>query len=94
MKVIWTRFSEISLFDIVNYIENDFGSLVAEKQYFKVIETVDNIELNPELFPVFQKSTETRKAVINKKTFLYYKVTDEDITLLAFYDVRMRNHKF
>ena len=76
MKVIWTRFSEISLFDIVNYIENYFGSIVAEKQYFKVIETVDNIELNPELFPVFQKSTETRKAVINKKTILYYKVTD------------------
>lgn len=31
MKVVWTRFSEISLFDIVNYIENDFGSIVAEK---------------------------------------------------------------
>ena len=31
MKVIWTRFSEISLLDIVNYIENDFGSIVAEK---------------------------------------------------------------
>ena len=31
MKVIWTRFSEISLFDIVNYIENYFGSIVAEK---------------------------------------------------------------
>ncbi len=31
MKVVWTGFSEISLLDIVNYIENDFGRLVAEK---------------------------------------------------------------
>ena len=93
MKIVWTNFSEVSLLEIVNYIENDFGSLIAEKYYFKVLETIDDIELNPELFPIYQHNTETRKAVINKKTILYYKIIEENIILLAFYDVRMGTHK-
>ena len=93
MNVVWTAFSEISLLQIVEYIENDLGDLVAEKYYFKVLETVDDIQINPELFPIYQQNTATRKAVINKKTILYYKITDQDILLLAFYDVRMGIHK-
>jgi plasmid stabilization system protein ParE len=93
MKIVWTKFSETSLLEIVNYIENDFGNLTAEKYYSKVIETVDNIEIRPKIFPVFQSSTETRKAVINKKTILYYKIIEENIMLLAFYDVRIGTHK-
>lgn len=93
MKVIWTKFSEISLLEIVDYIEVDFGVLVAEKYYWKVLETIDAIEINPELFPIYQNPTNTRKAVINKKTILYYKIVENNIILLAFYDVRKGTHK-
>lgn len=67
--------------------------MVAEKYYFKVLETVENIGINPTLFPVYQQSTDARKAVINKKTILYYKILEEKIMLLAFYDVRKESHK-
>jgi len=93
MKVIWTKFSEISLLEIVDYIEVDFGVLVAEKYYWEVLETVEAIEINPKLFPIYQNQTETRKAVINKKTILYYKIAEKNIMLLAFYDVRKGTHK-
>ena len=74
MKVIWTKFSEISLLEIVDYIEADFGVLVAEKYYWEVLETIDAIEINPELFPIYQNPTNTRKAVINKKQFYIIKL--------------------
>ncbi|MGV9002999.1 type II toxin-antitoxin system RelE/ParE family toxin [Flavobacterium sp.] len=93
MKIVWTTFSEISLLEIVEYIETDFGTLVAEKYYFKVLETVENIGINPTLFPIYQHSSSSRKAVINKKTILYYKIVAEEIILLAFYDVRKEMHK-
>ena len=93
MEIVWTAFSEISLLEIVEYIDKDFGTLVAENYYFKVLETVENIEITPSLFPIYQQSTDTRKAVINKKTILYYKIVEEKIMLLAFYDVRKENHK-
>lgn len=67
MKIIWTKTSEVTLTEIIDYIEDKFGVLISEKYYFDVLETVNNIEINPELFPVFQLKTETRKAVINKK---------------------------
>lgn len=93
MKIVWTKTSEVTLTEIIDYIENKFGILISEKYYYDVLKTVDNIEENPELFPIYQHGTETRKAVINKKTILYYQIQKENINLLAFYDVRNGTHK-
>lgn len=93
MKIVWTKTSELTLDEIIEYIINEFGNLVAEKYYFDVIKTVDDIEINPELFPIYQHKAEVRKAVINKKTILYYQILEENINLLAFYDVRRGIHK-
>jgi len=93
MKVIWTTFSELSLLEIVNYIQVNFGEIASEKYYNIVLENVENIGINPLLFPIYQKNTKTRKAVINKKTILYYKIEEKNIILPAFYDVRNGNHK-
>lgn len=93
MSIVWTKTSELTLEEIVDYIRNKFGELVAKKYYLDVLETVDDIKINPELFPIFQDKTQTRKAVINKKTILYYTIDLENINLLAFYDVRKETHK-
>lgn len=93
MNVIWTRTAEITLNEIVDYIENDFGILVAENYYSVIIETIIDIKNLPELFPIYQLGTGVRKAVINKKTILYYKISDHSIFLLAFYDVRKNTDK-
>lgn len=94
MNIIWTKTAEITLNEIIDYIENDFGLLVAESYYSDVVETIKDIQNLPELFPVYQLKSDTRKAVINKKTILYYKISDDKIYLLAFYDVRKNTHKF
>lgn len=93
MKVVWTKTSELTLDEIVDYIRNKFGALIYENYYFDVLQTIENIENNPELFPIFQDKTQTRKAVINKKTILYYQIETDTIYLLAFYDVRNGTHK-
>lgn len=93
MKIIWTKTSELTLDEIINYIENKFGILASEKYYSDIITTVEDIKNNPELFPIYQIQTATRKAVINKKTILYYQIQDININLLAFYDVRKGVHK-
>ncbi|MBA0882602.1 type II toxin-antitoxin system RelE/ParE family toxin [Flavobacterium undicola] len=93
MKIVWTKTSELTLDEIIEYIKNEFGNLVAEKYYFDVVKTVDDIGINPELFPIYQHKAKVRKAVINKKTILYYQIQEENINLLAFYDVRRGIHK-
>lgn len=93
MKIVWTKNSELTLDEITEYIKNDFGNLVAQKYYSDVLKTVEDIGVNPELFPIYQQKEEVRKAVINKKTILYYQIQDKSINLLAFYDVRRGIHK-
>ena len=93
MNVIWTKTYELTLDEIINYIERKFGILVSEKYYSDVITTIEDIKNNPELFPIYQSQSATRKAVINKKTILYYQIQDTNINLLAFYDVRKGVHK-
>lgn len=93
MKIVWTKTSELTLDEIIEYIKNKFGNLVAEKYYFDVLKTVEDIGMEPELFPIYQDKAEVRKAVINKKTILYYQIKEEKINLLAFYDVRRGIHK-
>ena len=93
MKVVWTENSEYTLNEIIEYIELKFGLLVAQNYYFDVISVVNSIGQKPEIFPVFQSKTKIRKAVINKKTILYYKVLKNEIYLIAFYDTRKGIHK-
>lgn len=93
MKIVWTKTSELTLDEIIEYIKNKFGDLVAEKYYFDVLKTVEDIGIEPKLFPIYQDKAEVRKAVINKKTILYYQIKEEKINLLAFYDVRRGIHK-
>ncbi|MFC5681793.1 type II toxin-antitoxin system RelE/ParE family toxin [Flavobacterium sp. MAHUQ-51] len=93
MRIIWTKTSELTLDEILNYIESKFGKLISEKYFSEVIKTVEKIGIQPEMFPIYHKDTEVRKAVIKKKSILYYKISEGTICLLAFYDVRMNIHK-
>ena len=93
MPIVWTRNSELSLLEILFYIETKFGILVTEQYYFDVLETIVAIEKLPDLFPIYANSSQTRKAVINKKTALYYKTENDTLFLLAFYDTRVGTHK-
>lgn len=94
MNVVWTENSEYTLHEIIEYIEVDFGLLVAQDCYFDVISMVHSISRKPEIFPICQLKTQVRKAVINKKTILYYKTFSGNLYLLGFYDTRKETHKF
>ena len=94
MNVVWTENSEYTLNEIIEYIEINFGLLVAQDYYFDVISVVNSISIKPEIFPIYQLKTQVRKAVINKKTILYYKSSFDNLYLLGFYDTRKEIHKF
>ena len=94
MNVVWTENSEYTLNEIIEYIEIKFGLLAAQDYYFDVISVVNSISIKPEIFPIYQLKTQVRKAVINKKTILYYKTSYDNLYLLGFYDTRKEIHKF
>ena len=74
MKIVWTKTSELTLDEIIEYIKNKFGDLVAEKYYFDVLKTVEDIGIEPELFPIYPDKAEVRKAVIKIRLFYIIKL--------------------
>jgi plasmid stabilization system protein ParE len=69
---------------ILEYVSTKFGIEKAMKvdQYFE--EVIDQISLNPYMFPLSDKKKDVRRCVISEQTTLYYRFTKEYIELISF----------
>ena len=70
--------------EILDYVSDKFGILVAAKvdKYFE--EVVDQIAINPFLYPYSNKKKNLRRCVISHQTTLYYRFNGEYIELVSF----------
>ena len=70
--------------DILEYISGKFGIAIAAKvdTYFE--EVVNQISINPFLYPYSEKKKNMRRCVINYQTTLYYRFIGEYVELVSF----------
>ncbi|HEX7584600.1 MAG TPA: hypothetical protein VF373_07915 [Prolixibacteraceae bacterium] len=70
--------------DILEYISGKFGIAIAAKvdTYFE--EVVNQISINPFLYPYSDKKKNLRRCVINYQTTLYYRFSGEYVELVSF----------
>lgn len=70
--------------ELIDYIFKEFGTLVAIKvdTYFE--EVIDQIAINPLLYPYSDKKKNLRRCVISPQTTLYYRFNGEFIELASF----------
>jgi len=69
---------------ILEYVSTKFGIEIAMKvdQYFE--EVIEQVSLNPYMFPLSDKKKDVRRCVISEQTTLYYRFTKEYIELISF----------
>jgi len=74
---------------ILEYVSTKFGIEIAMKvdQYFE--EVIEQVSLNPYMFPLSDKKKDVRRCVISEQTTLYYRFTKEYIELISFRGNRM-----
>ena len=62
---------------ILEYVSTKFGIEIAMKvdQYFE--EVIEQVSLNPYMFPLSDKKKDVRRCVISEQTTLYYRFTKE-----------------
>jgi|SRR3989304_5257812 len=79
--------------EILEYVSNKFGILVAAKvdAYFEGV--IDQISINPFLYPYSDKKKNLRRCVISPQTTLYYRFTGEHVELASFRGNRMNPEK-
>ena len=70
--------------DILEYISGKFGIAIAAKvdTYFE--EVINQISINPFLYPYSHKKKNMRRCVINYQTTLYYRFSGEYVELVSF----------
>lgn len=79
----------IELEDILEYVSGEFGIAIAAKvdKYFD--EVINQISINPLLYPCSDKKKNIRRCVINYQTTLYYRFSGEYVELISFRSNKM-----
>lgn len=75
--------------EILDYVSENFGAAITARvdAYFE--EVIDQIAINPRLFPFSDKRKNLRRCVISPQTTLYYRFNGECIELASFRGNRM-----
>jgi plasmid stabilization system protein ParE len=76
------------LLSITNYIENNWGTKQADKFLDKVYKTLFLASGNPYMFKAFRLSDNIRVGLISKQTSFFYRVQENEIIILLFWDNR------
>ncbi len=69
---------------ILDYVFEEFGFAVANKVDLLFEDVIDQIAINPYLFPISHKYKNIRRCVINSQTTLYYRFNGECVELISF----------
>jgi plasmid stabilization system protein ParE len=86
--LIWSQKSRDNFLDIIGYIQDKWGRKKATDFIDKTDVVLEKITVYPLMYPKSKKKKNLRQAVVTKQTSLTYKVSDESVELIEFYDNR------
>ena len=88
LKIQWTKKAEKSFDKIVEYLEEEWSEASAKKFVRKTNKLLSRIAENPEICPAIEDKEEVRKGVVTMQTSVFYRVKDNLIQLIIFWDNR------
>lgn len=87
-RIIWTKNAREDLKAIIKYLKEEWSLTVAEKFIIDVYQKIDLISNFPFSGIKSFKNKSVRKIVITRHNSLYYKIEEDKIRLLDFFDNR------
>lgn len=93
-KIFWTDQALFELKRTIKYLEENWSEREIKNFFQEVEHTIELISKNPDLFPSSGKSDKiVRRAIIAKRTKLYYWVNDKTIEILSLFSNRQNPDK-
>lgn len=93
MTVFLTKRAANTFRSIKEYIAEEWGLLVADAFEQKTIDFLDLLESFPEMGSVEVTAKQIRGFQLTKQTKVFYRIKDEQIIILTFFDVRRHPSK-
>jgi len=89
LTIYWSKRADSKFDRIIEFIHNEWGETVTKAFVKKVYDFLDILEEFPEIGALENKERNIRGFVIVRQLTLFYKIQDNKIILLNFFDNRM-----
>ena len=89
LTIYWSKRADSKFDRIIEFIHNEWGETVTKAFVKKVYDFLDILEEFPEIGALENKERNIRGFVIVSQLTLFYKIQDNKIILLNFFDNRM-----
>lgn len=86
LRIKWTTRASRSFRKIVDYLEQEWGEITAKNFVIKVNEFLNLLENNPEIGVILLVNNGIRGHVISKQNTVIYRIKNDTIVLLNFFD--------
>lgn len=87
-KIVWTNRANNKFNKIINYLEQEWGHDVTQNFVSRTYDIIDLISDQPGLGTAENPEKNIRGFLLTKHNRLFYRVTDNEIIILNFFDSR------
>jgi plasmid stabilization system protein ParE len=92
-KIVWTKTAFKTFQDIADYLEKQWSLKIAKNFVANTEKKLEQIKENPESCIASNKDKTIRKATITKHNSMFYRVKENALIILAFFDNRKNPKK-
>jgi plasmid stabilization system protein ParE len=93
LEILWTRQADRKFDKIINYLLNEWNQRVTESFVKKVYDSIDILSEFPELGTIEHQEKGIRGFTMVKQINVFYKVIDNKLIILNFFDNRQAPEK-
>ena len=94
LTLFWSETAKISYYEIIEFISKRWGQKIIVRFDQQVQEQLTLIQKHPYLWKESEKIRLARKCQINPLITLYYRINDQRVELLLFWDNRKNPSEF
>ena len=91
--IIWNRRASNNFDAIIKYLQEDWGDNVTRDFVIRTYKIIELLTTNPEMGSVENFEKRIRGVFITKHNTLFYRIEEEKLILLAFFDNRQHPRK-
>lgn len=85
LKIRYSKRAKKEYIELLDYLIEDFGKIVAEKVDTIIFNTLKQITINPTQYPESKERKGIRRCVLSKQTTIYYRVRHNYIEVVTFW---------
>ena len=88
LKIVFSEDALETLISTTSFIENRWGAGQVDKFLKRLFKVLALASENPYMYKAFMHSNDTRVALISKQTSFIYRIREDEILILFFWDNR------